>query len=186
MKKIAAILLLGLLLFNWCGYRWVLNWMEQKANHQLEARLDSNDYDESQLIEITLPLNMPYLTTQAGFERCDGQVEVNGKHYNYVKRKIDNGQLVLKCIPNETKQRLQSAGDNFFKLVNDLQQDHPAKKSTDANTGAFKNLMGDYDNQSTAPFVAVLYTAEAPTYGVLAAPSLTHLLKATPGQPPEA
>ncbi|HSC36526.1 MAG TPA: hypothetical protein VLD19_01595, partial [Chitinophagaceae bacterium] len=94
--------------------------------------------------------------------------------------------LVLKCIPNETKQRLQSAGDNFFKLVNDLQQDHPAKKSTDANTGACKNLMGDYDNQSTAAFVAALYTAAAPPYGVLAAPSLTHLLKATPEQPPEA
>jgi hypothetical protein len=186
LKKIAAILLLGILLFNWCGYRWVLNWMEQKANHQLEARLDSNDYNESQLIEIRLPLNMPYLTTQAEFERCDGQVEVNGKHYNYVKRKIDNGQLVLKCIPNETKQRLQSAGDNFFKLVNDLQQDRSAKKSTDGNTGAFKNLTGDYDNQPPAAFVAALYTAAAPPYGVLAAPSLTHLLKATPEQPPEA
>jgi len=158
--------------------------MEQKANTQLEARLDNNEYDESQLIEISIPLNMPYQTNQASFERCYGQVEVNGKHYNYVKRKIDNGQLVLKCIPNETKQRLQSARDNFFNLVNDLQQDHPAKKSTD--TGVAKNLSADYDDQQPAAFVALQAFAAKKQYRLLAAPSLSHLLTATPEQPPEA
>lgn len=160
--------------------------MEEKANTQLVAKLDRNDYNDNQLIEIRIPLNMPYLTTQADFERCDGQVEVNGQHYNYVKRKIDNGQLVLKCIPNETRQRLQSARNDLFSLVNDLQQDHPAKKSTDANSGASKNLAGDYDDQQAAAFVAASYTAARHAYAVLAAPSLSHLLKATPEQPPEA
>jgi hypothetical protein len=185
LKKIASILLLGILLFNWCGYRWVLNWMQQQADTRLEAKLDRNDYDESQLIEIKIPLNMPYITSQASFERCDGQVEVNGKHYNYVKRKIDNGMLVLKCIPNETTQRLQSARDNFFKLVNDLQQDHPSKKSSDGNTSAAKNMGSDYDDQQPAGFVARHFAA-ARHYNTFTAPSLIQLLKATPEQPPEA
>jgi len=186
LKKTAAILLLGVLLFNWCGYRWVLNWMEQKADNQLVAKLDRHDYNESQLIEIHIPLNLPYLTTQADFERCDGQVEVNGQHYNYVKRKIDNGQLVLKCIPNETRQHLQSARDNFFKLVNDLQQDRPAKKSTDTNTGAFKNVTGDYDNQQAPAFAVLHFTDARQAYAVSAAPALSRLFITIPGQPPEA
>lgn len=185
MKRIAAILLLCILLFNWCGYRWVLNRMEQQADTQLVAQLDRHDYDDSQLIEIRIPLNMPYLTTQADFERCDGQVEVNGQHYNYVKRKIDNGQLVLKCIPNEKRQRLQSARDEFFKLVNDLQQDHSAKKSAN-NTAIAKNLAGDYDDQQPAAFVAAHYTAARQVYAAFAAPALSHLLASTPEQPPEA
>ena len=185
MKKAVSILLLGILLFNWCGYRWVLNWMQQQAATQLEAKLDANDYDEAQLIEITIPLNMPYMTSQANFERCDGQVEVNGKQYKYVKRKIDNGQLVLKCIASETTQRLQSARDNFFKLVNDLQQDHSAKK-TGSNTGIAKNLAGDYDDQHSAAFVSAMYTGAVTLYGHFTAPSLTQLLRATPEQPPEA
>jgi len=160
--------------------------MEQNANSQLVAKLDRHDYNDNQLIEIRIPLNMPYLTTQADFERCDGQVEVNGQHYNYVKRKIDNGQLVLKCIPNETRQRLQSARNDLFTLVNDLQQDQPSKKSTDTNTGNSKNLAGDYDDQQPAAFVAAHYTAAQHAYTVFAAPALSHLLKSTPEQPPEA
>jgi len=184
LKKIAAILLLGMLLFNWCGYRWVLNWMEQKADNQLVAKLDRHDYNESQLIEIRIPLNLPYLTTQADFERCDGQVEVNGQQYNYVKRKIDNGQLVLKCIPNESRQQLQSARDNLFKLVNDVQQDRPAKKST--NTSAAKSITGDYDNQQPLAFAATHHAATQQQYAVYTAPALSHLLTSTPEQPPEA
>jgi len=173
-----------MLLFNWCGYRWVLNWMEQKADNQLVAKLDRHDYNESQLIEIRIPLNLPYLTTQADFERCDGQVEVNGQHYNYVKRKIDNGQLVLKCIPNETRQQLQSARDNLFKLVNDVQQDRPAKKS--ANTSLSKSSTGDYDNQQLTAFAARQYTASRPHFAAFRAPALACLLISTPEQPPEA
>jgi len=186
LKKIASILLLGILLFNWCGYRWVLNRMQAQADAQLIAKLDNNDYDESRLIEIRIPLNMPYMTSQSGFERCDGQVEVNGRHYNYVKRKIENGQLVLKCIPNDTRQRLQSARDDFFKLVNDLQQDHPTKKTNDANTGISKIMTADYDDQQPAAFAALTSPTVINTYNLFAAPSLAHLLRATPEQPPEA
>ena len=91
MKKIASILLLGILLFNWCGYRWVINLVQQSADAKLEARLDRDDYDESQLIEIKVPVDMPYQSDWAGFERYDGEIEVNGIHYKYVKRKVQDG-----------------------------------------------------------------------------------------------
>ncbi|GAC1424761.1 MAG: hypothetical protein NVSMB7_00840 [Chitinophagaceae bacterium] len=186
MKKIAAILLLGVLLFNWCGYRWVINLVQQDADTKLEARLDRNEYDESQLIEIKVPVNMPYQTDWAGFERYDGEIEVNGIHYKYVKRKVQDGQLVLKCIPNQVKQRLESAKDDLFKISNDLQQGNSPKKSGTPASTLVKNVPGDYDNLQQLSISALYATASEQSYNVYQSHLVTDLLHPTAKQPPEA
>jgi len=186
LKKIASIVLLGLLLFNWCGYRWVINMMQQNADTKLEAKLDRNEYDESQLIEIKVAVNMPYQTDWADFERYDGEIEVNGIHYKYVKRKVQDGQLVLKCIPNQTKQRLESAKDDLFKITNDLQQDNAAKKSGAPNSILVKNVLGDYDNLQQLNIPALYAAVSAQSYNLYQPELVTNLLHSTPEQPPEA
>jgi len=141
--------MLAILTFNWIGYRWLMNWMEKRADYQLEARLDNNDYDESSLIEITVPLDLPYQIDSRDFERCNGEVTVAGVHYKYVKRKVQDGNLVLKCIPNETKQQLRTAKDHFYQLVNDLQQDNSAKKQTPVKpVNVVKSAIGDFELQT--------------------------------------
>ena len=82
MKKLAAILLIVILFFNWYGYRIVTNILAKDADKQLEVQLDNNDYDESQLIEVRVALNMPYQNDQSDFERHYGEMEVDGKYYN--------------------------------------------------------------------------------------------------------
>jgi hypothetical protein len=186
LKKIASILLLGILLFNWCGYRWVINLVQQQEDTKLEARLDRNEYDESQLIEIKVPVNMPYQTDWAGFERYDGEIEVNGIHYKYVKRKVQDGQLVLKCIPNQTKQRLESAKDDLFKISNDLQQDNAAKKSSTPVSTLVKNALGDYDNLQQLNIAALYAALSEQSYNVYQFSPVTDLQHSTPEQPPEA
>jgi hypothetical protein len=146
LKKIASISLLLLLVFNWCGYRFVFNWVQENAEAKLEARLDQHNYNESELLEISVPLNMPYQTDRADFERVDGEIEIGGVHYKYVKRKVEKGQLVLKCIPNHGKQVIMNARNAFFQLVNDIQQETPAKKSTSSN-GMAKLNISDYEEQ---------------------------------------
>ena len=186
MKKIASILLLGLLLFNWCGYRWVINIVQQNADTKLEAKLDRNEYDESQLIEIKVPVSMPYQTDWADFERYDGEIEVNGIHYKYVKRKVQDGQLVLKCIPNQTKQRLESAKDDIFKATNDLQQDNAAKKSGAPNSVLVKNVLSDYDNLQQLNISALNAILSEQSYNRYQPHLVSDLLHSTPEQPPEA
>jgi hypothetical protein len=183
LKKIASILLLGILLFNWCGYRWVINWMQKEADTKLEAKLDRSEYDESQLIEIKVPLNMPYQTNWASFQRYDGEIDVNGIHYKYVKRKIENGQLVLKCIPNEARQHLQTARDDFFKLVNDLQLSHSAKKTN--NTNITKVFTGDFFNRHQFSYELNKPDVNA-EYNIYLSPHLSNFIHSTPEQPPEA
>ena len=106
MRKTAAILLTLILLFNLCGYRILINFLQQKADTKLETRIDNSEYDESQLIEIRVLMNMPYQQRYTAFERHYGEIEIDGKSYTYVKRKIEGDVLILKCIVNQSKEEL--------------------------------------------------------------------------------
>ena len=139
-------MLICLLLFNWYGYRFITNYLQKKADNQLEARLDVNDYDESQLIEIRVALNIPYQYSWSNFERHSGEIELNGKIYAYVKRKIEDGYLVLKCIPNKVKQEIKNAGNILFTENNGLDQEHNSKAPSPLKI--IKSISGDYDDHS--------------------------------------
>ena len=135
MKRAAAILLLIIFLFNWFGYRLLSDYLQHRADTQLEVQLDQQQYNEASLLEIRVPLNMPYQSISSSFERYDGEITFNGIHYKYVKRKVENGELVLLCLPNENRMRLQSARDEFFKLVNDLQHNAQNKNTSARSIG---------------------------------------------------
>lgn len=135
-------MLLGIFLFNWFGYRLLTSFLQDRADASLEFQLDNNKYDESQLISIKIPANLPYYNNSQRYERVDGQIAINGKHYNYVKRRLFNDSLEYLCIPSEEKTRLSHASDEFFKLINDLQ--HPQNKKQGNNSIAGKNLLAEY------------------------------------------
>ena len=184
LKQIATILLLGLLFFNWFGYRIVSDCLQQQADTKLEAKLDNNDYDESQLIELRVPINLPYHNDWKAFERYNGEIEIEGVHYKYVKRKVEKGELVLLCLPNSQKQLLQSARDNFFKLVNDLQQNNSGKKSDTGNSSSFKSQFSDYQQEKNNWAVALLSDSQI-NYPVADIPLLPSYFSSSPEQPPE-
>ncbi len=144
LKKIASFILICILLFNWFGYRFVVVYMQQRADTQLESRLDYNQYDEAQLVEIKIPINLPYPGYHSEFERFYGEIELNGVLYKYVKRKLVNDTLFLMCIPNLQKMNLQTAGTDFFKMANDLVQTNHSKKSEQSKTPNFKNPLSEY------------------------------------------
>lgn len=130
LKRTAAILLLGILLFNWVGYRVFVSYIEDWENSRLEAQLDDNEYNESKLISLKVPATyLSYYTNSKSFERVDGQIEINGISYKYVKRRLYNDSLELLCIPNIASMQLQNAKSNFFKITNDLQNTSQNKKS---------------------------------------------------------
>ena len=91
---------------------------------------------------------MPYQNNWSDYERYDGEVELNGIHYKYVKRKIEDGQLVLLCLPNDTKMKLQASKNDFFKLVNDLQS--PSQNKNSNNGHSSKSPVTEYWQQLSA------------------------------------
>ena len=159
--------------------------LQQKADIELEARLDEHDYDDAQLIEMRVTLDLPYQTNWTNFERVDGEIEINGIHYKYVKRKVQDGQLVLLCLPNETKMRLQTARDDFFKLVNDLQHPSQNKKSDNSHSFSFNNFSTEYwSEKNDWSLAALLY--QPPHFHDNNAVLKTGCFTSTPEQPPEA
>jgi len=154
LKRTVSILLLFLLAFNWIGYRLLTAFMESKADVALETKIDKADYDETSLVELRVPLNAPYLTeSNTAFERYDGELELDGVHYKYVKRKVENGELVLLCLPNKSKTELQNSREEFFKLVNDLNNTQSKGKST---TTSFKSVTTEYKKESNSWAVGAL------------------------------
>jgi hypothetical protein len=141
MRSIACILALTILLFNWFGYRLLISVLETRADQQLESQFDENKYDESQLVSIKIPVRyLPYYSNSSSFERVDGQIEIKGVQYKYVKRRIYNDSLEMLCIPNHMAMKLQTAKNEFFKFSNDLQQE----KKSGQYPHAVKYLSIDY------------------------------------------
>jgi hypothetical protein len=182
MKRAAAILLLIIFLFNWFGYRLLSDYLQHRSDARLEAQLDQQQYNEASLIEIRVPLNMPYQSISSSYERYDGEIEFNGIHYKYVKRKVENGELVLLCLPNENRMRLQNSRDEFFKLVNDLQHNSQSKNSTPASS--IKNPVTEYWQQQNNWQLQAL-AAQLHHYTGYAIVIPTSPLVITPAQPPE-
>lgn len=116
--------------------------MEKQATTRLEKKLDAGNYDHRDLVEVKIPLNLPYYTDRAEYETFYGEAEYQGKMYQYVKRKIAADTLYLLCIPHTEKNDLQIAKSDFFKTVNNLQHDGMPQKGN--QPPAIKLMMSEF------------------------------------------
>ncbi len=178
--KLAAILLLLLLSFNFAGYRLWFYFLQKSADTAMAARLNAQQYNEADLITITVPLRLPYQTVQTDFERIDGEIEVEDKIYKYVKRKVEAGQLVLLCLPDAQKMQLQQAKSAAAELSGEV----PAQsKREGTNSLVIKNIFSDYD-KNVAPWCLMPFGMQI-QYGPTAPENLLFFFYTTPEQPPE-
>jgi len=181
LKKIAAILFLLILLFNFWGYRWVLSSLERRATERMVEKLETGNYDNTQLLEVKIPLNLPYYTDWSDYQAYYGEAQFNGNNYQYVKRKVVGDTLYLLCIPHVEKTNLRTAKSEYFITVNNIQHDGPQKGDRPASV---KLMLGEfllsetiscgfYSDQSRL-FPLLMDIAFSPQFNPLA-----------PAQPPE-
>jgi hypothetical protein len=130
--------------------------MEGNSNQLLNARLDERNYDEESLITIKLPVeNLPYYTNSPIFERVKGEITIGGMKYQYLEKRIFNDSLEMRCIPNAQATHLTNARDEFFKMVNDLQQTNSSGKHNPSKQSPnFKSLLSEcLENEYTETFI---------------------------------
>jgi len=127
---------------------------------------------------------MPYQVLQSDYERVDGEINLDGKIYKYVKRRIVNGELELLCLPDQNKMRLQSAKTDYFKTTSDIVNDN-SKKADNSKTNIFKNLTSDYEQQ-LAVYTLSIPTVTRKSFAFALTNSLSSLPHTPPGQPPDA
>lgn len=120
--------------------------MQDRADQKLETLLDNSEYDESQLVEIKVAMNMPYQQRFTEYERHYGEIEIDGVAYTYVKKKIEGDVVTFKCIANQSKQQLKDIDHNITKSNSaaDVNQPGPVKQ----HPASFaKKLLSEYDDQ---------------------------------------
>ena len=183
MRKLAAIILLILFLFNLTGYRLFFHYLGERSDSHYTSIINKEEYDESQLLTIRVNLNMPYLVDRTEFERVDGEIEIDGQVYKYVKRRIYNGQLVLMCLPNNDRTKLQAAENNYTEFSLNIAA---TKNSTDSpsKSGFNKNAFTDYDQiigQFRPAILISIGTSKVPDDEQLH----TSIYLNDPGKPPE-
>jgi hypothetical protein len=179
LRKLTAISFILILLVNLGGYRLIIAGMQSKADSRLESYIDNSRYEESQLIELRVPLNMPYQERYTEFERHYGEITIDGQAYTYVKRKIEGGVLVLKCIANKARQELKKVNDDQAKN-NSAQQPQSSGKKQNSFAKIFS---GDFDDKSPQFNLSVPAASEN-MYDFNYTSSLNDVLIKTPHQPP--
>ena len=179
MKKIASILLLAILLFNWVGYKLFSAYMESKSDVMIEARIEQNQFDESELITIKIPTNIPYYINSKEYERVDGEVNINGVVYKYVKRRVFNDSVELVCLPNAAKTNIQNASDEYYKLSAEA-LNNSTKKSSNHNI-TVKFSISDFSNDHLFAWHLIssekLSSQSASSFSVISSPYLDQLEK---------
>jgi hypothetical protein len=130
LKKSIAIILLLIHGFNLVGYPAMFALLQHNAGHRFIAQIDEGQYNDADLVEVKIPYPLPYSTNWKHYERINGEMEVQGIHYNYVKRKLSNDTLYLMCIPNTEKTKLSADSKDYFNVFNGVNDGSTNKKST--------------------------------------------------------
>lgn len=168
------------MLFNLAGYRWLFSVIEDNATARLEKKISFGQYTDGQLIEIRIPLNMPYYTDK-DYEYVYGEMDWNGEHLRYVKRKISGNTLYLLCLPNKEKSSIAKAKNEFTKAVNDIAGN---KQGNQQKNDLIKLLTTEFRNYDVAGADLVLLST-ATTFISRNTEAKDLFTPLTEGQPPE-
>ncbi len=132
LKQFSAILLLSIFAFNIFGYKIYFAIAENNSDAIIENKIEKQQYQTTDLVAYKVPAKqLPYYTNCKSYEVANGEVNVKGNIMTYVKKRIYKDSIEYLCLPNEAKTNLRTAREDFFKLVNDLQnesQQHSPKK----------------------------------------------------------
>lgn len=137
MKKLFAITLLVLFVFQFVGYYFVYVGLRYQAKSDLITRLDSRDFSQDETITLKIPFTLPYWADSRGYERVNGEFQYQGEFYQLVEQKLEKDTLYVVCIKNANERKLYEAMTDYVKLTNDL----PASSKT---VKLLNSMMKDY------------------------------------------
>lgn len=181
MRKLVSIALLTIFVFNLIGYKFLFDFLQTLNDRNFEAVIDHNLYDEKDLVTVRIPLSMPYQPSNTEFERVSGEIHFGNTIYKYVKRKIDQGDLVLLCLPDKKKTELEYGRDEFYKLANEYQQLNATRHPAGKTVTIFKLSVFILSDAGTP---LVQRTAIPAFLPVIKSPALPRPFIFSPGKPP--
>ncbi|MFD0766669.1 hypothetical protein ACFQZI_17540 [Mucilaginibacter lutimaris] len=180
MKKLFAIVMLAVLVFNMCGYMLLYQYFINQSDAFANEQISKGYYKPDELVEIKIPVRMPYVQEQRRYENISGQIQLKGNCYNYVALKMTRDTMYVKCIPNYTKTKL--VNDNVIN-AKDI-SDSPLAKKNHVPLAKKSGTDNDFNYAVTLFNLAVPARALQVPYMYIAPKPLTVHLTAL-GQPPD-
>ncbi|MET3978590.1 hypothetical protein ABIB62_001159 [Mucilaginibacter sp. UYP25] len=180
MKKLIAIFLLHVLLFNIGGHLALHQYVTYQSNELYNHQVASNKYNIKDLTEVKIPMSMPGITDQVSYEAVSGRVNFQNASYNYVKLRVTSTGIYLMCVPNYETTTLSTQNIIDAKNINDI----PIQKKDHVPFG--KIILIAYSHKD------VQYRFSTPlivTFKKVTALSQSHISESViqgPGQPPDA
>ena len=169
------------MVFNLAGYRWLFSAIEKNATTNLEQKISAGKYSDEQLVEIRIPLNMPYYSDK-DYEEVYGETDFNGEHYQYVKRKVSANTLYLLCLPNKEKTSIVKEKNEFAKAVNDI----PGNKEGSQQKSSLVKLLATEFRENETAFDINNYSISSLSFVIRNADAKDLFIPLTDAQPPEA
>lgn len=119
MRKLSAILLTLILLFNVLGFYGIFEGLNYQNKKSIIQRLNDQRYDESQAITLKVPITIPYAANSTGYQRVDGDFEYKGEFYHLVKQRYENDTLYVVCIKDAHSKKIHQALNDYVKTFTD-------------------------------------------------------------------
>jgi hypothetical protein len=181
MKKLAAILLLALFAFNMMGYQLLYQYLANKSDHRLESSFDEAGYNEADLILIKQPHTLPYFTDSKEFQRIDGEVNVNGVVYKYVKYRIYGGFVEMLCLPHHQKMQIEQQKNKL--AADGSEYASAAEKKADKTLKNLKTPVWEFEDVAMS---ANMYHPIVPCFFISnTLQNWSNASRLSPEQPPE-
>jgi len=179
LKRIFAIVLLGIHLFNLGGYALLYRYYIHQSDVQMVKQIFDNKISNKKLIELKVPVNMPTIQDWDEYEVIEGQIQLKDAYYNYVRLRMTRDTMYLICVPNETKTRLEKANVIAAKEINDV----PLTKKGEAPISKKINALSEYDLQAFEyDYIAFSINIKQTTKPISFSLSKPYI--ESPGQPP--
>lgn len=143
MKKIFAIAMLALFLFNMGGYQLLFQYVIYRSDVAISNQINNNKYQSTDLVDIKIPVHLN-IQDWADYQPISGQIKDGATCYNYAELKMTKDTLYLKCIQNTDKAKLISAKIIYTKQLNDI----PTNKKAHNVPVKKANTLSDYRLQA--------------------------------------
>jgi hypothetical protein len=117
--------------------------LHHRSDRLLAEKIETNQYNHEETIELKIPVTLPYPIQETGFERADGKFEHQGNFYKLVKQKLENDTVFIVCIRDVGAKQFVNTLKDYVHKTNDL----PANSKN--SNSLFGKFLKDFENLET-------------------------------------
>lgn len=99
------------------------------TDQELSQRVAANLYHDDEILELKIPVTLPYPLQDQGFQPVDGRFEHRGQHYKLIKHKFENDTLYVVCIRDIGTRQLVNTMQNYVEMANGFEGTSPNQKA---------------------------------------------------------